>query len=99
VTRHRRTAAWEVELAGRTTSPDRVAAAAARGRALCDAVLAGQILPDPQPLPGLPVGAPVPVDLTASVRLEMTACARCFAPHEAPQSSVCGRCQTTESTA
>ena len=62
---------------------DTAAARATRGRALVDAALRGEPLPEP------PTD---PAPSRAAVRVELTACARCYRPHEAPPGTVCASC-------
>jgi len=62
---------------------DTAAARAARGRALVDAALRGEI--EPQDLDARAAVAP-------AVRAEETACASCYRPHEAPPGTVCPAC-------
>lgn len=51
----------------------------------------------PPPRVGVPVGAPAPLDLTAASKpQELTACAKCFRPHQAPTGSACSRCAATD---
>lgn len=73
--------------ARRPASLEQAAERAHRGRALVEqARLAARAGQPPPPLPAGPA-APVPAP-----RVEATACARCYRPHEAPPNTLCPVC-------
>lgn len=72
----------------RPATVEQAAERAHRGRALVDQALTAAR--DGRPLPDLPTTAP---PVRPAPRVEVTACRRCYAPHEAPPDSLCGNCQ------